>query len=90
MSSYQYRWLNYLFIFTYFLLTACSPLRKDSAETNQFDKYKPPFRVFSVGQWANDKVVLTLTDSQGIYFTALVHNSAIIKKGQLYAPAVTK
>jgi hypothetical protein len=69
------------------LLFSCTAQRQITA-TNQSDinKYQQPYHIFSVGQWSQGYVILTLTDDRDAYFTVKAENNESLKKGAVYKP----
>ncbi len=45
-----------------------------------------PLKIFGIGYWGKDYMVLTLTDARGQYLTVLVRRNDALKAGHDYAP----
>ena len=69
-----------------FLLTSCTAQKQFADNSIVFSKHPKPYRIFSVGNWQSNYVILTLIDADKKYFTVKVIDNGQLKPGTNYSP----
>jgi hypothetical protein len=64
---------------------SCSVTQKTVIDNDQIlNAYSKPFKIFSVGYWTKDYMILTLTDIHNQYFTIKTPVDTTLKPGLAY------
>jgi hypothetical protein len=66
-------------------LVGCAANRKVSNLPAQFKSHPSPYKIFSIGEWTDSKMVLTLLDSKGDYFIIIVPEINYLSRDQIYS-----
>jgi hypothetical protein len=80
-----------LFLWFLLLFPACSVNKTtvvadhvDADRAAQLTSYTQPFKVFSVGRWSNQYMILTLTDANNKYVVVKTPRDTALKIGSVY------
>lgn len=70
--------------FVLLLFSSCSASKLVIDNTMILQSHPKPIKIFSIGYWNKDNMILTLTDAQNNYFTIKAMRNDNLKVGNIY------